>query len=95
MESDEVTMHTLEEEFEDVEESLDDLLIFPSVNALRRSLTLIKSYFAHEHILMKQCKFSQDDYTSQIAEQEQILSIVGKDMNGQKSPTAPDHCKSD
>ena len=90
MGSNEVDVDELEEKFEDIEECLDDLLIFPNQETLRRSLAQINIFFTMIS------SFALDLDASEVAEQKQILDLVAK-LNEGKVLTAPPeyHCISE
>mmetsp|Transcript_46048 Transcript_46048/g.139767 ORF Transcript_46048/g.139767 Transcript_46048/m.139767 type:complete len:94 (-) Transcript_46048:662-943(-) len=83
----------IEEEHEAIDEVMEDLLIFPSEDILRRALKIIESHFASEETFMKQCKFGEEDLDSQIEDQQRILSMARTALKG-GSMTAASCCTS-
>jgi len=81
----------MNEQREEIEESLDDLLIFPTLKGFRRSTEAIKSYFALEIEFMKQ--HNSDDAASQsITDSHEAIKGIGmKELNGRvQNASSPD-----
>ena len=81
----------MNEHRDDIEDSLDDLLIFPTRQGLRRSIDTMKSYFAKEIEFMKQqnnssSKISQSQ--SIIESHEAVLKIGMKELNNRTQNVA-------
>jgi hypothetical protein len=93
-EGDTITMDTIEEEEEEVEDILERLLIFPNQKILQSAWNKMETLFGHEKTLMKQSGFAQEAYDSQLETQSYILNIIHKEMNGslQVSAFNPDSC---
>mmetsp|Transcript_3896 Transcript_3896/g.6733 ORF Transcript_3896/g.6733 Transcript_3896/m.6733 type:complete len:95 (-) Transcript_3896:217-501(-) len=66
----------LQDEQEAVAEAMDDLLIFPSQEVLRRSLQRIEGHFANEERAMRRCGFSDEKYEEQMKYQKQIVDMA-------------------
>ena len=87
----------IEEKQEAIEESLEDLLIFPTQKGLRRSVDMINSYFS---LLGKQQdtagRLQDRDYQSMMDDQQQIMDITRKELSGirkfQAEPSGCDSC---
>ena len=78
----------IEEIQEDIEESLDDLLIFPTKEGLRITTHMITSYFQLEVETMKQyngTKISDQQYESIVSDQETVVDIATRELNGGKA----------
>ena len=85
------TPDDMNEQRDDIEDSLDDLLIFPTRQGLRRSIDTMKSYFAKEIEFMKQqnnssSKISQSQ--SIIESHEAVLKIGMKELNNRTQNVA-------
>uniref|UniRef100_A0A7S2A794 Hemerythrin-like domain-containing protein n=1 Tax=Trieres chinensis TaxID=1514140 RepID=A0A7S2A794_TRICV len=66
----------LENEHDDIEEAMDDLLIFPSGEVFRRSLKLVESHFANEKAVMKEHGFEAKYRDYQMEDQQRILHMA-------------------
>ncbi|KAL3798849.1 hypothetical protein HJC23_004637 [Cyclotella cryptica] len=75
-----VSLDEVEERQEEIEESLEELLIFPTHNGLRRSADMIQSYFEYETIAMKQYSVGDMRYRSIKEGQEKILGIISEEQ---------------
>merc|ERR1712151_323657 len=75
----------LEEEHEKIEEAMEDLMIFPSKKIFQRSLKIIQSLFTVEGAVMKQCYLTEEEYGSQIQDQERIMAMARKALEGSPS----------
>jgi hypothetical protein len=71
----------MEEKQEEIEESLDDLLIFPTQKGLRRSMDMIEAYSMLEVQMMKQRGISEQQQHSSIEEQQHILDIARNELH--------------
>ena len=80
----------MNEQRDDIEDSLDDLLIFPTRQGLRRSIDTMKSYFAKEIEFMKQQNNSSSSILSQsiIEGHEAVLKIGMKELNNRTQNVA-------
>ena len=75
---------SIEDRQESIEDSLDDLLIFPTRKGLRQSLSIIKLYFTLETNLLNQIKDSSitsEQYKSIIQSQNTILDTINTELN--------------
>ena len=88
----EVSMDTLEREQENIEESLDDLLIFPTLKGLRHSLKMIEAHFLNNEKFMEQRTCEQRTYQSQIDGQQLILNLARKVLNGPRQELSTKCC---
>jgi hypothetical protein len=89
-EPDTITMDTIENEQEQVEDILEGLLIFPSRGVLQSAWNKMETLFGHEQTLMKQSGlFAQEAYDSQLETQSHILNIFHQEMNGSKPASDP------
>ena len=61
---------------EEIEESLEDLLIFPTREGLRRSIRMIESYFSLEVQLAKDKEVKEQQYETIVEEQRRIVKIA-------------------
>ncbi len=84
---------TLEEARENVEESLDDLLIFPTKKGLRRSMKKIIEYFTSELEVIKGMEVSEKHSQSTFEEQENIVNIAKRELN-KSAQDIPKECES-
>eukprot|EP00586_Coscinodiscus_wailesii_P015805 CAMPEP_0172500836 /NCGR_PEP_ID=MMETSP1066-20121228/143681_1 /TAXON_ID=671091 /ORGANISM="Coscinodiscus wailesii, Strain CCMP2513" /LENGTH=98 /DNA_ID=CAMNT_0013275307 /DNA_START=54 /DNA_END=350 /DNA_ORIENTATION=+ len=71
-------MSRLEDEHDEIDEAMEDLLIFPSEVIFRRSLKLIEAHFTNEDAVMKECGFGpgNDYYDLQMSDQRRILDMA-------------------
>ena len=88
----EVSMDTLEREQENIEESLDDLLTFPTLKGLRHSLKMIEVHFFNNEKFMEQRACEQRTYQSQINGQQHILNLARKVLNGPRQELSTKSC---
>ena len=77
---------SIEDRQESIEDSLDDLLIFPTRKGLCQSLSIIKSYFSLETELLNQNKdnyatITSEQYQSIIQSQNAILDTINTELN--------------
>ena len=77
----------LQDEQEEIEEAMDDLLIFPSQSILRRSLQRIQVHFANEERAMRLCGFSDESYRAQMNDQKRIVGMARSALVAQPAPT--------
>mmetsp|Transcript_5674 Transcript_5674/g.8614 ORF Transcript_5674/g.8614 Transcript_5674/m.8614 type:complete len:94 (+) Transcript_5674:125-406(+) len=77
----EISSDTIDEKHEEIEESLEDLLIFPTQKGLRRSMDMIKAYFVFEATIMRKIGFRDEDYQSTMEDQRHILNNAVKELN--------------
>lgn len=77
----EICSNTIDEKHEEIEDSLEDLQIFPTRKGLRRSFAMIKAYFVFEETIMRQIGFRDEDYQSTMEDQRHILNNAVKDLN--------------
>lgn len=81
---------------EDVEMSLEDLLIFPNRDGLRRAMDKMASYFALEGYIVRKNigSFTNDDFVTMILEkQERIAGIATVELNKhQQQPASTSTC---
>ena len=75
----------MEEKQEDIEELLDDLLIFPTKEGLRITTHMITSYFQLEVQTMARYKISDEQYKSIVSDQETVVDIATRELNGGKA----------
>ena len=61
---------------EEIEESLENLLIFPTREGLRRSIRMIESYFSLEMQLTKDKGVKEHQYNTIVEEQQRIVKIA-------------------
>ncbi|KAL7480933.1 hypothetical protein ACHAW6_006604 [Cyclotella cf. meneghiniana] len=71
-----VSLDEIEEKQEQIEESLEELLIFPTHNGLRRSADMIQSYFEYEITAIKGYSVGGMRYRSLKEGQDKILAIM-------------------
>ena len=90
-------MEELDIRYEEIDYSFEDLLIFPTVEGLRRSTAMIQSYFAMEEQIMKQCELdiiNEGQYfQSTIVEQQAILEIAKYELNNRAQGSAYKSCE--
>ena len=76
---------SIEDRQESIEDSLDDLLIFPTRKGLHRSLDMLRAYFTLETKLLNQNKdndtISSEQYQSIIQSQNAILDTINAELN--------------
>ena len=77
----EICSNTIDEKHEEIEDSLEDLQIFPTRKGLRRSFAMIKAYFVFEETIMRQIGFRDEDYQSMMEDQQHILNDAVKELN--------------
>jgi hypothetical protein len=93
MKEDSLDNDTVEEKLEEIEESLVDLLIFPTQKGLRRSMDMIEAYSLLEVQMMKQRGISEQQQHSTIEEQQHILNIARNELNNRSSSQVnPESC---
>ena len=78
-----ISQDSLIEEQDDILESFDDLLIFPTRQGLRRLMNMIQSYFIVEEEMLKQIKCDEADKVSIAAEQNEIMDMGTSELNSQ------------
>ena len=92
-----VSMDTMEEQVEDIDDSLEDLLIFPTQKGLNRSVWMIQAYFAMEEKMMQQLQITigrdEPAYQSILEKQQGVLDIAKNEMD-RKARVAVLDCKS-
>ena len=66
----------LQDEQEAIADAMDDLMIFPSQEVLRRSLQQIEVHFANEERAMRQRGVSDDNYEALMKDQKQIVDLA-------------------
>jgi len=78
----------MDESYEMVDLSLEDLLIFPTEQGLRRSMGMIEAYFSMEVGIMQKwgTEQRQNHYESIIHEHEAILNIAKIELNKSQAP---------
>lgn len=90
-------MEELDIRYEEIDYSFEDLLIFPTVEGLRRLTAMIQSYFAMEEQIMKQCELdiiNEGQYfQSTIVEQQAILEIAKHELNNRAQGSAYKSCE--
>ena len=81
--SKEITIDSIKEEHEQMEELLEGLLIFPNLSGLHRGYKLAEVLFAHEQQILLSVKDAMDktDVTSVTDRQKKILKIFRKEIN--------------
>lgn len=80
---------------DDILESFDDLLIFPTRQGLRRLMNMIQSYFSLEaEIILKQTKSDNGNKESFIAEQNEIMGMGLNELNSQSQGASKSSCGS-
>jgi hypothetical protein len=86
----------MEEEREQIEESLEDLLIFPAQGQLQRSLKLIKTHFIHEENFLEQSGLEKHTYKYHLSDQQRILTMILNELDRSKKilSSSGDACKS-
>ena len=77
---------SIEDRQESIEDSLDDLLIFPTRKGLRQSFDMLKSYFTLETDLLNQNKdntitITPEQHQSIIQSQNAILDTINTELN--------------
>ena len=74
---------SIEDRQESIEDSLDDLLIFPTRKGLRQSLSIIKLYFTLETELLNKDNniITSEQYQSIIQSQNAILDTIHTELN--------------
>ena len=75
---------SIEDRQESIEDSLDDLLIFPTRKGLRQSLSVMKSYFTLETELLNKDNntiITSEQYQSIIQSQNAILDTINTELN--------------
>ena len=77
----------LQDEQEDMAEAMDDLLIFPSQNLLRRLLQRIETHFVIEERAMRLCGFSDESYQAQLQNQQRIVGMARSALMAKPAPT--------
>ena len=85
----------MDEKYEEIEDSLEDLLIFPTRKGLRQSMEMIEAYFAIEVEIMDRRQLreghdqKQHHRRSTIEEEQQtILNIAKSELNERKQKHA-------
>lgn len=71
----------MDEKMEEIDDSFEDLLIFPTRDGLRRSLRMIEIYFAMEREFLSQYTLRNDTKKGLIEEQQSVLDIGRKEIN--------------
>ena len=79
---------------DDILESFDDLLIFPTRQGLRRLMNMIQSYFSLEAEILKQTKSDNGNKESFIAEQNEIMGMGLNELNSQSQGASKSSCGS-
>ena len=83
----------IEDEQEAIEERMEDLLIFPSEDVLRKSLPLIESHFSNETAAMRQGAFAREDFVLQKDGQNEIMDIAWAALKSRPVEVAASCCK--
>lgn len=73
---------------EEIEESLEDLLIFPTREGLRRSIRMIESYFSLEVQLAKDKGVKEQQYDTIVEEQRRIVKIATDALDRSQAVTS-------
>ena len=87
---------SIEDRQELIEDSLDDLLIFPTRKGLHRSLDMLKSYFTLETKLLNQNKdntTAKEQYQSIIQSQNAILDTINTELNDNTISSLSQSCE--
>jgi len=87
---------SIEDRQESIEDSLDDLLIFPTRKGLHRSLDLLGSYFTLETNLLNQNKddtITAEQYQSIIQSQNAILDTINTELNDNTISSSNNSCE--
>ena len=82
----------MEEKRDEIEESLEDLLIFPTRKGLRRSLDMITSYFDMEVQSMEDIAVPESKRQSILNDQNNIVNMAKKELNSDKLPGGSGAC---
>lgn len=91
------TLNTLKEEQEDVSDSLEDLLIFPSRQGLRRLMGIIQHYFAMEMEALSSGGDSltlDEQHQSIVSDQKELLDLCMKELDGHTGASIMPPCSS-
>ena len=75
------SIDSLQEEHEQIEELLEELIIFPTQKGLRRLLKKIETHFLHEEKIMEHFGFSQHAYRTQADDQKRIINKVQNELH--------------
>jgi hypothetical protein len=75
-----VSLDEVEEKQEQIEESLEELLIFPTHNGLRRLADMIQSYFEYEMTAITKYSVAGMRYRSIKEGQDEILAIMSEEQ---------------
>lgn len=89
-----VSSDGMDEKYEDIEESLENLLIFPTRKGLRRSFEMIEAYFIIEVEIMQQLGISEQKHQSILEDQEIIVNIAKDELSIHKQKGASNACES-
>ena len=79
---------------EEIEESLEDLLIFPTREGLRRSIRMIESYYCLEVQLAKDKGVKEQQYNTIVEEQLRIVKIATDALDRSQAVTSRSSCES-
>ena len=83
----------IEEEQEEIDDALEDLLIFPTQNVLRRLVQRLENHFAHEEAFLKQWNVPSRDSDAQVQGQQRIMNLASRCGSVPTKPT-PESCSS-
>lgn len=87
----------MDDKFEQIEDSLEDLLIFPTQQGLRRSIKLIEECFDMEGQLVKEHgtrMTKHGHYKSMVDDQQELLDNAREEISGNKLRASPTGCAS-
>jgi hypothetical protein len=88
-------LEVMDEKLEEIDDSLEDLLIFPTRKGLLRSMEKMEAYFAMEVELMKQRGLQSNSgrrYQSAVEEQQAILDIAKNELNNRSQVGSASCC---
>ena len=90
-----VSSDTMDEKLEEIEDSFEDLLIFPTRKGLRRSMEMIEAYFALEVEMMRQWGLQNGrHYQSTMEDQQAILNIARNELGNRARGLPATACES-
>jgi hypothetical protein len=87
-------MDAMDESREDVESSLEDLIIFPNRDGLRRVVDGMASHFALEEEIVRTCigSFPERGCSWVAEEQDQIMGIASAELSKRRTPSTASTC---
>ena len=84
----------MDESHDEIEYSLEDLLIFPTRKGLRRSIELIEASFVLEVEIMKQLGVPKQTNESMMNEQREIVDIAKNELDNHATQVTSNACAS-